>query len=264
MWAIEYHCDFCKADHKGRFFKEVGETDLSKFREAARRLALIESDLPIPTDAIPEGDETTRLHRWGYRRYREMFNERQLLGLGLLLRRIRNVQETALRRAMLTVFSDFLRYQNMLARDETYALKCQDIFSVHGFPVGLVQCEDNLLGIPRIGSGSFRHFVEKYKRAKEYCKHPFETRNEGGPKTIVPICGERLEGNFVDRFPERTGRQAWIACRSAEEVELPLRSLDGVFTDPPYFDNVQYAERSVSVTSGSGRLSRGSARRFVR
>jgi hypothetical protein len=30
-------------------------------------------DLPIPNDEIPDGDETACLHRWGYRRYREMF-----------------------------------------------------------------------------------------------------------------------------------------------------------------------------------------------
>ena len=77
------------------------------------------------------------------------------------------------------VVSDFLRYQNMLARYDTYALKCQDIFSVHGFPVGLVQCENNLLGIPKVGSGAFRHFIEKYRRAKLYCEQPFETMQRG-------------------------------------------------------------------------------------
>jgi hypothetical protein len=29
------------------------------------------------------GDETNRLHRWGYKKYREMFNAWQLLGLEL-------------------------------------------------------------------------------------------------------------------------------------------------------------------------------------
>ena len=35
----------------------------------------------LPKDEIPSGDETDRLHRWGYRLYREMFNARQMLGL---------------------------------------------------------------------------------------------------------------------------------------------------------------------------------------
>jgi hypothetical protein len=171
-----------------------------------------------------------------------MFNERQLLGLGLLLKRISVVEETPIRHALLTVFSDFLRYQNMLARYDTYALKCQDIFSVHGFPVGLVQCENSVLGIPKVGAGAFRHFVEKYRRAKDYCRQPFETRQKGYRKELIPILGESIKAQQVKRLPKANAREAWINSLSAERVPLEPDSLDGVFTDPPYFDNVQYAE----------------------
>ena len=157
--------------------------------------------LPITNAAIPPGDETDRLHRWGYRYYREMFNERQLLVLGLLHRRLLEFTNNPMRHALLTVFSDILRYQNMLCRYDTGALKCQDIFSVHGFPVGLVQCENNLIGIPGVGGGGFRHFVEKYRRAKAYCRQPFETRHYGGSKHLAPIAGERIEATSVERPP---------------------------------------------------------------
>jgi hypothetical protein len=81
-----------------------------------------------------------------------------------LLRRIRRVNDDRVRHALLTVFSDILRYQNMLCRYDTYALKGQDIFAVHGFPVGLNQCEANLLGIPGVGAGGFRHFIDEYRQ----------------------------------------------------------------------------------------------------
>ncbi len=240
LWAIEYHCADCKPDHSGRFFKKPDTKDHSRFSQAKELLAQ-SSDLMIPDNTIPPGDETARLHRWGYKRYREMFNDRQLLGLGLLLRRICEVREKEIRYALLTVFSDSLRYQNMLCRYDTYALKCQDIFSVHGFPVGLVQCENNLLGIPDVGSGSFRHFIKKYIRAKRYCDDPFETQTNGRGKKIVPVRGEYIGACLVNDYPTDSGRQAWL--RAAPATELTLRdSLDGVFTDPPYFDNVQYAE----------------------
>ena len=241
MWAMEYHCKECKPTHKGRFFKRPEADDLERYEQARLQL-LQESGLPIPDDKIPRGDETDRLHRWGYRRYREMFTERQLLGLGMLLRRIRQVSDSPVRHALLTVFSDFLRYQNMLCRYDTYALKCQDIFSVHGFPVGLVQCENNLLGIPKVGAGAFRHFVEKYVRAKRYCEAPFETRLDGRRKKIVPIAGERINAEFVRHFPIEDERQAHLAAAPATAMPLSPGSLDGVFTDPPYFANVQYAE----------------------
>ena len=242
MWAMEYHCEACKPAHKGRFFKRPDAADHERYEQARLRL-LQEAGLPIPNDEIPPGDETDRLHRWGYRHYKEMFTERQLLGLGLLLRRIRQVTDHTVRHALLTVFSDFLRYQNMLCRYDTYALKCQDIFSVHGFPVGLVQCENNLLGIPKVGAGAFRHFVEKYLRAKKYCEAPFETRiAEKGKKVVVPIAGERINAEFVSHFPATDARQAHLAAVPATEIPLSPGSLDGVFTDPPYFANVQYAE----------------------
>ena len=243
LWALEYHCKSCKPTHEGRFFKEPAKSDINSSIKAGRMLSE-QSNLLIPEEPIPEGDETTRLHRWGYRFYREMFNDRQLLGLSLLLRRIMEVSQPSCRHALLTVFSDFLRYQNLLCRYDTYALKCQDIFSVHGFPVGLVQCENNLLGIAGVGSGSFRHFVEKYVRAKKYCLEPFETLQEGNRKTLIPIKGERILAQFVNRFPT-SGHdipQANLKAAPAWEMPLPKASLDAVFTDPPYFDNVQYAE----------------------
>jgi adenine-specific DNA methylase len=243
--ALEYSCTSCRGAHSGRFFKAPDEDDLSRVAEAERRMAEDGSPL-IPDDVIPEGDETTRLRRWGYHRFRELFNRRQLFGLKTLAEEIVCVEDDETRFALSTVFSDFLRYQNMLCRYDTYALKCQDIFSVHGFPVGLIQCEANLLGIPGIGSGGFRHFVAKYGRAKSYCEEPFETAVEDGKKRVIRTPLERIEGVWVEGIDNpaafRGPRSAYIAARSSRTVDLPPESLDAVLTDPPYFANVQYSE----------------------
>jgi hypothetical protein len=196
----------------------------------------------IPDDSIPPGDETTRLHRWGYRTYRQLFNPRQLLGLNTLATAIAAVHDKTLRHALLTVFSDTVRYQNMLCRYDSYALKIIDIFSVHGFPVSLIQCENSLLGIPRIGSGGFRHFVEKYDRAKDYCEKPFETY-PGRPKKRIFISGEQIGARLVSDLPQpQDPKSAYLQAASADTLALPSASLDAVLTDPPYFANVQYAE----------------------
>ena len=243
LWAVEYHCATCKPNHKGRFFKRPDEEDLAQYERASHLFEQLSGELPIPSDYIPSGDETDRLHRWGYHRYREMFNPRQLLGLGLLLKRLLEVNEIELRYALVTVFSDFLRYQNMLCRYDTYALKCQDIFSVHGFPVGLVQCENSLLGTPSVGSGGYRHFIEKYLKAKVYGERPFETLHINGRKKKVPTPPEEIRAAFTTSFPEgQEMNEALLLAASATEMPLSSNSLVGVFTDPPYFDNLQYAE----------------------
>ena len=56
--------------------------------------------------AIPRGDETDRLLRWGYRHYREMFNDRQLLGLELSCRAIERTPSGVVRDALRTNLSD--------------------------------------------------------------------------------------------------------------------------------------------------------------
>ena len=141
----------------------------------------------VPDQEILPGDETDRLHRWGYRFYRELFNERQLLGLELSCRQIAATADERVRHALATNLSDLLRYQNMLCRYDTMALKSLDIFSVHGFPVGLVQCESNLLGFVNgngvnVGSGGWTNIIEKYARAKSYCDAPFEVRQEAAAR----------------------------------------------------------------------------------
>lgn len=243
MIAIEYYCPHCKSGHQGRFFKKPDSEDLIRYEMASQELDAIKT-LYVPEDIIPQGDETNRLHRWGYRRYREMFNSRQLLGLELSCRAISSVTDNTIKNALATNLSDLLRYQNMLCRYDSRALKSLDIFSVHGFPVGLIQCESNLLGIKNgtsgvnIGSGGWANIIEKYKRAKSFCEKPFEIIHRGASKVQIPIAGEWI-GTTRNEFKHRSVE---LHCGSSTQLNLPPDSLDGVFTDPPYFANVQYAE----------------------
>jgi len=242
MFALEYHCRGCKPGHTGRFFKRPDIADLTRYEETVKTQSDVDSRF-VPEDAIPPGDETDRLLRWGYRHYREMFNTRQLLGLELSCRLIATEQNERVRNALITNLSDLLRYQNMVCRYDTMALKSLDIFSVHGFPVGLVQCESNLLGIANgggmsVGSGGWSNIFEKYLKAKQYCDTPFETRHDGARKVQIPIAGEWIG----DAREGKSDRKVRILCQSATSAGLPAGSLDGVFTDPPYFGNVQYAE----------------------
>jgi putative DNA methylase len=244
--AIEYYCPSCKKRHTGRFFKAPDSQDLEKVHQAEARWSGIDSEY-VPDDEIPSGDETNRLHRWGYRSYREMFNARQLLGLELSARILEDTGDGRVRNALATNFSDLLRYQNMLCRYDTVALKSLDIFSVHGFPVGLIQCESNILGIvdPNkdvcVGSGGWANIIEKFRKAKAYCDSPFEVRHEGRGAEVVPIKGEWIGDRPNGQHPHEW-RSVDLRCDDAAQAELPPATLDAVLTDPPYFGNVQYAE----------------------
>ena len=242
LFAIEYYNPHRKAQHKGRFFKKPDAKDLARVAEAERRAREARTRF-VPDQEILSGDETDRLHRWGYSHYRQMFSDRQLIGLELSCRLIASVKDERVRHALATNLSDLLRYQNLLCRYDTWALKSLDIFSVHGFPVGHVQCESNLLGITNgngtnVGSGGWTNIIDKYTKAKRYCDAPFEVQRNGSRNVQVPVegewIGERLNGSRQ--------RNIAIHCADATTVELEPNSLDAVFTDPPYFGNVQYGE----------------------
>lgn len=244
LFAIEYYNPELK-DRQGRLFKKPDSEDLMRAQEAEARWASMSTSF-VPDDQIPEGDETNRLHRWGYNRFRELFNSRQLLALETAARFIAKIKDQRLRRAFATNFSDLLRYQNMLCRYDTMALKSLDVFSIHGFPVGYVQVESNFLGIRNgsnlpVGSGGWVNITEKYAKAKRYCTEPFEVAFEGKKKITVPIFGEWIGERNLDH-PVAHTRTVDIRCASATTTALPPRSLDAVFTDPPYYGMVQYGE----------------------
>ena len=246
LFALEYHLSDANRgpSRKGRLFKTPDEDDLARFEEATARLRRMRA-MFIPDDAIPKGDETERLHRWGYGYYRELFNARQLLGLELSCRWISKHPDERVREALATNLSDLLRYQNMLCRYDAMALKSLDIFSVHGFPVGLIQCESNILGIESsrgfpVGSGGWLNITEKFTKAKSYCSRPFEIRHEGTRKIEVPIIGEWI-GTYRNGSQPPEHRQVDLICGDSTTL-TGKRKYDGIFTDPPYFGNVQYAE----------------------
>jgi putative DNA methylase len=245
MFALEYQCTKCKPTHTGRFFKKSDASDHARVTEAEATVAKLKYKF-VPIDEIPAGDETDRLHRWGYTHYHQMFNARQLLGLESSCRLIAAQKDDRLRHALSTNLSDLLRYQNMLCRYDTMALKSLDIFSVHGFPVGLIQCESNLLGIvgpsgASVGSGGWSNIIDKFEKAKAYCDDPFEVRHEHDKKIKVPIQGEWIGDHRDGMIPPET-RDVVIRCADASKADIAPASLDAVLTDPPYYGSVQYAE----------------------
>lgn len=244
LFALEYVNPSARTLPKGRLFKKPDQQDFENVGRAEKLWKQMESQF-VPDDIIPPGDETDRLHRWGYRHYRELFHPRQLLGLELSARAIAATDDKRVRRALATNLSDLLRYQNQLCRYDSMALKVLDIFSVHGFPVGLMHAEANLLGILNpvtkapIGSGGWANIIDKFSKAKAYCEAPFEIRAKGSARVAMP--GEWIgESRNGVRAPE--SREVNIRCADAACVDTAPGSLDAVFTDPPYFGNVQYAE----------------------
>jgi adenine-specific DNA methylase len=244
LFALEYVNANGAPRGNGRLFKKADDQDLANVAAAEKLWSETEPRF-VPTDGIPRGDETDRLHRWGYKKYSDLFHPRQLLALELSARLITAIPDERIRRALATNFSDLLRYQNQLCRYDSMALKVLDIFSIHGFPVGLIHAEANFLGIVNpathsaVGSGGWVNIIDKFEKAKSYCDAPFEIRSK--TTTRVPLHGEWI-GEFRNGIHPRESREVVIHCADSARANIPDQSLDAVLTDPPYFGNVQYAE----------------------
>lgn len=242
LFAIEYFNPSI-TDRAGRLFKKPDARDMELANQAKEMLENF-SPCFIPEDSIPEGDETARLLKWGYSKFHQLFNHRQLLSLEILARLISTIENKRIQRALATNFSDLIRYQNMLCRYDTMALKSLDIFSIHGFPTSYVQCESNFMGIKNkngtpVGSGGLFNIIEKYKKAKSYCTTPFEIKFNKKKKTTVFIKGEWI-GEY-DKS-KHCNRNVDLRCESALSVNLQASSVDAILTDPPYYGMVQYGE----------------------
>jgi len=174
-----------------------------------------------------------------------MFNERQLLCLSRLLEEILKIPDINIRELMLIAFSDCLDANNMFCKYEIQWHKISLFFGLHAYHPIERPTENNIWGT-EYGRGTFVKCFEKLRRAKAYCKHPYERPLKGEDKRFgKPTNNECIEANVVKDFNalKQVNRSALLRCDTAEDLSfIPDRSVDAVITDPPYFDNIQYSE----------------------
>jgi len=244
MYALSYFCPV-----HGQGFKAPDDEDRKLYQDAVQRFKTQRESLLFPREKIPDGLKTGDLLNHNYKYWYELFNERQLLCLDMLLKAILELEDENVKEFMLTLFSGCLEFNNMLcsykgtSRVRPGAVR--HIFSHHAFVLPHEPLENNLWGVNN-SSGSFSSlYYSRLRRGKEYCLAPLE-RVVKDNKVVkkVKIRGERIEGRLAANFAElRYGdKNALLLCQNSESLDLPEKSVDAVITDPPYFDNVQYSE----------------------
>lgn len=241
LYALEGYCPIC-----GRFFKRVDSEDVALWKKAKDEYNKRKEMLLIPHQKIPtEGRSDPRPVNHGYTHFREMFNERQLLCVSYLLEEILKIPDTNIRELMLIAFSDCLDANNMFCKYEIQWHKISLFFGLHAYHPIERPTENNIWGT-KYGRGTFVKCFKKVRRAKVYCKKPYERFVKRGNKRFSKYTvNESIEGSIVQSFNEfeRTNRAALLRCDTAENLSfIPDKSVDAVITDPPYCDNIQYSE----------------------
>ncbi|MCD2200164.1 hypothetical protein LPA44_09655 [Halobacterium sp. KA-4] len=227
--------------HGDKRIKEFGEEDAERVREAGEKFEALREQLPLPSQNIPTGDKTGALLNYNYERFTDLFTDRHLLTLGLLLNKAWDVRNKDIDNAdaqniaefLVTAISGAIERNNQLSKWDYGATRANSIFVRHAYVPRVQTVEANPLTDHLASlSASFG----KVKRAKEYCQRPFEkikNRKKG-----------HVEQFYVDSEDVSEDRVVDLHCKTAERMDEDDESVDYVITDPPYYDNVQYSELS--------------------
>jgi adenine-specific DNA methylase len=241
MHAIEGYCGEC-----GRFFKRVEVDDKLRWDQTRSEFEQKADQRLFPRQAIPaQGRSDPRPINHGYTHFWHMFNARQLLCLSLLLEEIQKLPDQNVKELLLVAFSDCLEANNMFCKYEIEWHKISVFFGLHAYHPIERPTENNVWGT-KFGRGTFVKCYEKVRRAKAYCQNPYERLwDYRGRRYSQQTDGEKIAGQSSKTFEElvQTDGAMLLRCQSSEKFDfLPDKAVDAVITDPPYFDNVQYAE----------------------
>lgn len=223
------------------------DEDRAQYETAAA--LLLERENAYPTVRIEPGHNTNQALGYNYAHWHDMFNERQLLCLSILVDRIRQIEDKSLKELFTCLFSGTLEFNNMFASykgEGTGAVR--HMFAHHILKPERMPLEANLWGTPK-SSGSFSTlFRNRLRRALESAADPFELRlvTEGDGKTTRKVFGlsEPIGFSIAESFVEmiEKDRRVYLSCGDSSHTDLLDESVDAVITDPPFFDNVHYSE----------------------
>lgn len=215
-----------------RTFRGATDADRARFARARNRLRQLDQEGFLPEDVIPSfpsGDR--RLSSYGYTRFRDLFNARQLLHLGLLAQRISKFP-AEVAEPLAVAFSDHLTTNCMLTNYAGGWRRLAPLFSIRAYrhvcrPVELNPWLD------ATGRGTFPNAVRGIVRAQKAMLCPAEPTPDGGFKSVP--------------FDETIAAQTEVQVHARDSRNLRMvrtASVDIVLSDPPYFDHIAYAELS--------------------
>jgi putative DNA methylase len=229
----------------GKDYLRAGAEDLSAYEECSRRLDQEArcGTVLLPTLTLEDGYNTRQAMGYNFCRWRDFFNDRQLLALGWLRAAIASLSDPPSREALLTLFSGVLEFNNLFASykgEGTGAVR--HMFAHHILKPERTPIEANVWGTPK-SSGSFSNlFRGRLLRAIEYRAAPTEVNGRGRAKGVVsspPFTGKVRPWPVGGVMPPRA---IYLSCGDSSDTGLPENSIDLVVTDPPFFDNVHYSE----------------------
>jgi putative DNA methylase len=221
---------------KVRFFRPPNDEDLAALAAAAARLQENwpewEAQGLIPTEKVPEGHKTLEPLRYGMPRWCDMFTPRQLLGHLTLVEGLRNLTPEILAklgeargRAVVTylqfAIDKGVDYNSRQTRWIAQRGQVSGSFGRHDFSLKWTFGEMIFTG-PKSGAAwGLSQVLDAYAGIAQLLEPVHKNLKQGGDLPLVILPGD-----------------------AAHLPQVANGSVDLVCIDPPYYNNVQYAELS--------------------
>ena len=236
------------ANYGGRFFASINNSQQLD-AAAAEWESRKDGDLSAywPRTEVPEGFKTSyqKIPEHGYPTFADMFNPRQLLVQTQLLKAILSVSPGTYRwetrEYVLAAFQQYLRNQNMLCLWNTQADKLEPHFSNNNYYPKNTPVENCVFG--DLGRGNWSSCVEGLIESREWAADPWELVSNERLILQKPELKELVSGKSEKVRPNDpllTGTVRWGSSTDLDDIASA--SVDLVITDPPFGNNVQYAE----------------------
>ncbi|MFE5474846.1 SAM-dependent methyltransferase [Nocardia sp. NPDC056541] len=230
-----------------KVYEGITNWDRDLYAECVERLAALPDSAVLPQGELARGNNTNQALKWGFRQWRDFFNARQLVSLSLIATAIRDLPGSAKEReALSALFSGTLEFNNLFTSfkgEGTGAVR--HMFSHHILKPERTPLEAHPWGTSQ-SSGSFSTlYKSRLQRAHEYKTGPVDLVEDGTEINRVTGIADPVAAtiaNSWDSFSVADGQAAYVATRNSADTDLPDGSIDLVVTDPPYMDNVHYAE----------------------
>lgn len=224
-------------------YLKTTQADIDNYEACSNELAtLLETnEILLPDLELENGYNTKQAINYGFRNWKNFYNDRQLLLLGLLYKEINKISDEDIRHLFSMIFSSTLEFNNLFASykgEGTGAVR--HMFSHHVLKPERLPIEPNIWGTNK-SSGSFSGiYKNKVSRLIEYRKNPKEVHLNEKHNANYNI--ENAQIRYWGNEQIQLDGSVNLACGDSSMLTLPDNSIDFVVTDPPFFDNVQYSE----------------------
>lgn len=178
---------------------------------------------------IQLGSETRTLLRHGFRNWEDLYPRRQRVVMEKMFAALPEVAggDERLFLALETALIGVAEFAGYASRWDSRYLKPYEANANHRFQATTFAVEPHIWGVGRLGRGTAMSRLNALAKAADWSSEKLSGRKVQVRSTL----------RKVSLAPGTT-----LAAGSAHRLGVPDASLDLVLTDPPYHDDVQYAE----------------------